>query len=84
MLAYRDHVGAIFRSRVLLGRIFRLMLRLLWLLAGFCASLSVPGSILAGSGRVRGGFWRPQGLIFGGFLALASLQFEKSPTGVLY
>ena len=44
-----------------------LLLRLLSLLVGFCASWGAPGSILEGSGTLRGGFWRLRGSILAGF-----------------
>ncbi len=69
-----DHVGAIFRSWARFGRILRLLLRLLSLLAGFCASWDAPGSILEGiSWTLLGASWLPNavqegpGLDFGGF-----------------
>ena len=46
-------------------------------LAGFDAFWGAPGSILAGSGTLRGGFWRPQGPIFRGFsVPLHALALE--------
>ena len=61
------HVGTIFRSWVLLGRILCLLQRLLSLLAGFGASWDAPGSILEGSGCFRGGFWSLRAPVFRGF-----------------
>ena len=78
------HVGTIFRSWALLGRILQLLLRLLSLLAGFGGPRDAPGSILEGPGRVRGRFGRPYGLIFRCFFAPAILQCETSPKGVSY
>ena len=78
------HVGTIFRSWALLGRILHLLVRLLSLLAGFGGPRDAPGSILEGPGRVRGRFWRPEGLVFRCFLAPAILQCEISPEGVSY
>ncbi len=40
-----------------LGRLLRLLLRLLRLVVGFWTSWRAPGSILSGPGRLRGGFW---------------------------
>ena len=69
-----SHVGATFRSWALLGRVVRFLLRLLSLLAAFCASWSTPGLILEGSRRVRGGFWSVRAPSFRGFCARARLQ----------
>ena len=50
---------------------------LLPLLAGFDAFWGAPGSILEGSGTLRGGFWRSQGPIFRGFcMPLHALALE--------
>ena len=78
------HVGSIFRSWALLGRILRLLLRLFSLLAGFCASWGAPASILEGSGTLWGGFWRPQGRICRCFLVHTRLQCVNSPTAISY
>ena len=46
-------------------------------LVGFGALWGAPGSILAASGTLRGGFWRPQGLIVRGFsMPLHALALE--------
>ena len=70
--------GPNFRSWALLGYILRTLLRLLSLLVVFRASWGAPGSILDGSGRVRRGFSRSQGLIFQCFFAHACLQCETT------
>ena len=69
-----DDVGAIFRSWALLERFFRVLLRLLWLLAGFSASWCAPGSIFEGFGALRGWFWKPHGLVFRGFRVDAGMH----------
>ena len=57
-------VGTIFRSWALLGRCWRLLLRLLSLLAGFSASWCAPGSIFESFGRSEDGFGSPMALFF--------------------
>ena len=61
------------RSWALLGRILRLMLRLLLLLAGFCASWNAPGSILEGFGWVL----EPPGACFSRFLRAYVLALSE-------
>ena len=61
------------RSWALLGRVVRFLLRLLLLLAGFCASWNAPGSILEGFGWVL----EPPGACFSRFLRAYVLALSE-------
>ena len=74
-------VGAMLALFFALGRFlaaFCILAALSLFLVGFLASWSAPGSILEGSGRVRRGFWRSQGLIVQCFFVHACLQCDKA------
>ena len=58
---------------------FALLAALFVVVAGFCASWSVPVSILERSGGLRGGFGRFPGPIIRRFFVLANLQCAKTP-----
>ena len=59
-----SHVGTIFRSWALLGRCWRLLLRLLSLLAGCSVSWCAPGAIFENFGHSEAGFGSPMALFF--------------------
>ena len=73
------HVGTIFRSWALLGRMLHVLLRFFSFLVGFCASWGALGSILEGFGTLWGGFWSSQSIFFEGFFVHVRLQCEKPP-----
>ena len=60
------HVGTIFRSWALLGRLLRVLLCFLSLLGGSYAFFDPRNSILEGLGTIQGRFWSVKTWIFRG------------------